>query len=227
MYYKDEKTTIVADIICLIFLIIPLYLVFIAIKEYIEGKYDFIVLLSLGILLLSIAFSSGYCGISNYINSKRNRKLAKEIKEKGKKVKGKVKEILTTEKTDYKHSIFKRASYFEGSYYKYAKVKYNYNNKEYTIETPYLNFYLDDLKNKDVDVYIYEDMCYVDNYDITKKETEVTPKTALLFFGILLIYGIIIYLSINGDLDYHVSFPIIIAVMVLFILINIINRKKN
>jgi len=101
------------------------------------------------------------------------------LKSNGTKVKGTITKIETTRKCNYKNSIFKKASYFRRKehhlggdrdipYYDYAKVKYNYNNKEYEIDTPYLEFNKEDLIGNEVDVYIYEDKCYVDNYNIKR-----------------------------------------------------------
>lgn len=231
MNYEDEKTTIGVDICVFIISLICLLCLFIAFKDYVNGHFEIAILVIIGVLLLSIFSVFTYVGIANIINSSRNRKLAKQIMDNGVKVKGKVVSIEKTEKINYKNSLFKRALFFRRkvlrygkdkriSLYHYAKVEYTYNEKTYNVDTPYIDFYPDDLKDKEVDVYIYNDLCYVDNYKIDRdkllnerRKWKIMVSTIIIAFVIMsMILGLIIYLSVTGVIN-HKYMPIVFTLV--------------
>lgn len=246
IYYEDEKLSLIVDIICFIFSFLSIFIISELINEYFNNNFDFLILLITSFLCLFGGIVFGYMGLKNIISVNYNRKLANNIKKKGNKVKGNICSIETEMNYDYKKSIFKRASFFrrkdislgdgrDMSYYHYAIVHYTYNKKEYTINTPYLDFYPDDLKDKNVDVYIYNNMCYVDNFNIKKEEiienNEKLKKRNLLivtmFLVLFLILSIIVYLGISNVITNDLMDLLIIVVMIMCFIIAIIMWMRS
>jgi len=161
--YEDEVINIKGNCLLAIFIVLIGYSMWGAFCQYKNNEFGVgIFALILGLLGVAL-ISFGYPVFVNVINAKRNQKIAKEIIEKGIKVPGKIIRIRTLTDNNFKNSIFKRAAFFKNSNYNFLIVKYEYNWKKYIIKTPSLNFDPENIKNKDVDVYIYNDKCYVDN----------------------------------------------------------------
>jgi len=123
--------------------------------ECIYGEFNSIELFwisILGIPLFVSCFVAFFCiPYLNIKNSKRNRKIARIIKENGTKVKGTIKEMKRY--GDNKNSLFKRAYFNTGRVdYEFAVVEYEYKGETKIVNTPYLVFNKNDLISKDVDV---------------------------------------------------------------------------
>lgn len=245
MYYEDEKKTIIIDIVCFIFTFLSILSIVELVQEYLAGNYDLIVLLLICLLLLLFIITFAYIGLANIINTNYNRKIANIIKTNGKKVKGEIISIEKINDYDNKISTFKRASFFRTKilyynkknipYYHYAKVKYTYNEKEYIINTPYLIFYPKELENNRVDVYVYNDECYVDNFNLKKekivkeksKNHKTTMEILIAFMIVLITIGMIVYLNIINEIGDNLVSPLIITVMLIYVVIGgIIYIKK-
>ena len=237
--YEDEKILIINDIICFIFVLLALYSLFGAYQQYLNGDFGIGILLLISFLIILISCSFAYVGLANIINSRYNRKLAKTIINNGIKVTGKIISIETTKSANYKNSMFKKASFFRRKiirldddlrtieHYDYAKVEYKYKDKTYNIDTPYLEFCPKYLKEKTVDVYIYNNLCYVDNFKIdTKKNEKARSKyknknvlVIVSFFIMFLILGMMIYLCIVDALDFKYIPIAFIILMLIYVFI--------
>ena len=102
------------------------------------------------------------------------------------------------------------------------------------IKTPYVDFYKDDLTSKDVDVYIFDDQVYVDNFhikreDIKRKYRErnnMQIKVGISFLIMFALVVVTIFLSINKIIPKgYISFIIGGMVLAYFILASIIYIK--
>lgn len=219
MDYEDTKLDKKGNSFCLLFAGILLYVLITFIVKYIFGESESVELL--WVIVFLVPFLAIFVGIPyvNIRNSKRNRNIAKTIKENGIKIKGTIKKIETTNKDDYKKTLFKRASFFRRKklslpggtggyreYYDYAVVEFIYKNETKIVNTPYLDFGEKDLISKDVDVFIYEDKVYVDNFKIKREEIKTRKrnwynmqiKVLISFIIMIILVAISIYLTITG-----------------------------
>ena len=247
MDYEDTKIEKKGNICCLIFGGIMLYCIIAFIIKYILGESNFKELF--WSLLFIVPFFAIFISLPwiNIRNSKRNRKVARNIREKGKKVTGIIKKIESTYKSDYKNSLFKRATFFRRKsiflsggvggrreYYDYAVVEYEYGGENKIIKTPYVDFYKDDLTSKDVDVYIFDNQVYVDNFHIKREEIKrnyrewnnMQIKVSISFLIMFALVVVTVFLSINKIIPKgYISFIIGGMVLAYFILASIIYIK--
>ncbi len=219
MDYEDTKLDKKGNFFSLLFAGITLYALVSIIVQYILGESESVELF--WVIVILVPFLALFIGIPyvNIKNSKRNRNIARTIKENGTKVKGTIKKIETTHKDDYKNSLFKRASFFRRKkeslpggtdsyreYYDYAVVEYTYKNETKTINTPYLDFWEKDLISNDVDVFIYEDKVYVDNFKIKREDIKkryrnwrnMQIKVLISFIIMIILVAVSIYLTITS-----------------------------
>ncbi len=232
--YTDERTDVMVNVVALLVFGLPLFSVAVySVIEYVQGKSDMsfdILLITTSLFLIgSLVFS--YVGIANFINSRRNRKVAAEIMQCGQKIDGRIMEVkyerLSHER--YKQSIFKRADFFNKSGVRiargtkllpYACVEYD----DIIIETTYLGFNPRYLKSNAVKVYVYGDKVYVGDFDIDaetmakkrRSKKSVNLYSVLGFFIAIAICILVFYLSSLGFIDDELAMPICMTVMVVF-----------
>ena len=240
MGYEDTKIEKTGNICCLIFAGVLLYALVAFTIQLLNGKTElteFIIAMLFMIPFLIILICIPFINIKN---AKRNRELALTIKENGKRVRGKIKKIETTNKTDYKNSLFKRASFFrrkksvlgggvdsETEYYDFAVVEYEYNDEVKIVNTPYIDFYKKDLTSKDVDVYIYEDKVYVDNFKLNTERMNRVHKNwtmnkihiFILFILVFLSIAGIVFGNIMGIIPTNILPTIIIGLMIIYLVV--------
>ncbi len=208
IYYEDEKITVKEDIICFILSILCLYGMLAIYAEFLSGNFGIGIFLLVELIFLLFAGAFGYVGLANIINAKYNRGLARKIINNGIKVQGKIICIETVYKRNNKDSLFRKALFARRKvvevgndktrpYYDYAKVEYEYNGTTYDINTPYIFFYPNDLINNNVDVYIYDDMCYVDNFKIdNEKIASSNNKQKKFYLSIIISFLVVVFLIV-------------------------------
>lgn len=196
-YYEDEEINLKVDMVLLIFIILFIYTIMMCTKQYIKDDFGLGILLICIFLCGSIEIFCIYAFLANIINGLKNRKKVKEIKEKGIKITGIVKNIQTSYNDNRKNYFFKRACFFRrmGSSndssretYYFAEVEYNFNEKTNLITSPSLNFYTDEIIGTEVDVYIYKDKYYIDNYKMEKTLKEIQEKDFLSTIVMILVF---------------------------------------
>ena len=233
--YEDEIVNTKVNIIIGIIGFVALFGLYIIVNEFIHGEYGLAIFLLLGglILIFSTAcFTSIY---TNIRNANINNKITKEIIENGVKVPGKIIRIKTENFRDDKNTYFKRAAYHRPFhlgggkivYYHYAIVQYTFKGKKHTIKSPSLWLYHEYLLSKDVDVYLYEDKYYIDNYKLNNSKIKSYKKSRmkmriaiiLLFFISAFASGVAIYLGILGTISDKLSIILCIIFMLLYMII--------
>lgn len=173
--YEDEVIDIKFIFPLTIFVVVNFYVICDVIIEYKNGICDFFILCLLVAFLGVIEIVFDYILFANIINGFRNRKIVKEIKENGKKVRGIVKSIQTSYNDNRKNTYFKRASFFrrigtsryragDNEIYYFAQVKCEIDGVKKNIQSPSLNFYNKGIIGHEVDIYFYNGMYYIDNY---------------------------------------------------------------
>lgn len=219
MDYEDTKIDKKGNCYCYIFVGLLLYFIVSISIKYIIGETNISELFWTIVLVtpfLAVGIIIPYINIKN---SKKNREIVEIIKEKGTKVKGTIKKIKKEYNYDYNNSLFKKASFFRrkksffpggvGSYdeyYESAIVEYEYKGETKIINTPYLSFHKEDLTSKDVDVFIYDDKVYVDNYKIKREEIKrkyknrknMKIKVVISFIILFILISLFIFLTIVG-----------------------------
>ena len=114
-------------------------------------------------------------------------------------------------------------------------MEYEYKGEKHIIDTPYLTIYPSDLIRKDVDVYLYDGMCYVDNYKINIEERIIEKKknnkkflfTFLWFIIIALLFVFIIYLSIIGVIKEERAIRLAFKLMIFYCLVGVYISFKD
>ena len=235
MYYEDTKIDKNGNIGCFILAGFSLLgLVSFGIK-YILGKSNTTELFLVIAILAPAALLWLAIPYINIKNSKRNREIARIIKENGFKVKGFISKFKITHKYEFKKATFfrhKKINLLGGTksryeYYDYAVVEYEYKGETKIVNTPYLDFYEKDLISKDVDVFIYEDKVYIDNFQINTEKIERKrknlrnnhTKVMILFMLIFILIGLSIFLHIIGLIPKKYIAFIIIGLMFLYIVL--------
>ena len=245
-YYEDEEINIGSDIIFGIFMLASIYLILGIVGQYQNGDFGLSIFLIILAFFVCFLLLSSFIVLGNIINVFRNRKIVKKIKENGIKTTGKITRIIESDHNNYGRSILKKATYIRKNYmckdnlgqvnkYSFASVKYELNGKSYTTTTPSLTFDKNYLDLKDVDVYVYNNQVYVDNYkiDVIKKVTNELNylKTIILIIGLFFINIIIcsfaIFLNYKNIINQNRVFLIFIILMIIyFIIISIIYYKN-
>ncbi len=184
-----------------------------------------------------------FMSLSNIINALRNRKVVKEIIDKGIKIPGEIIATPTSYSNDYNNSIFKRATYIRKfpplgskkiSLYYFAIIKYKYKGIEYKTKTPSLNFYPEYLVNNSVDVFIYNDKVYVDNYKrndnkinrVYNEHRKIILKIIISFLIMLILSSITFYLHKINIISMNELFISFIILMILTFIIAIMLYLK-
>ena len=221
MYYEDEKTLIKADIILFIFSFIFIYSMYRCYCEFSNDDYGIEVFILCEVAFLLAAFITSFISVRNILNSNYNRRIAKNIKAKGTMVPGTIKKIETVYRRKHKNSIFKPSSFSRGKvinngsedryiqYYEYAIIEYIYNGNVCTCSTPYIEFDTRYLRDNSVDVYIWDNKCYVDNYKLDVETINANVKNLkkrdaiiiLLFFVAFILFALDIYLNFLNIID--------------------------
>ena len=164
----------------------------------------------------------------------------------GIKISGKIIRIQRLEFNKFKGTIFKRAAFFrkEGVYgakgreytnYYFAVVRYKYGGKNHIIRTPSLNFSPEHILDKNVDVYIYDGKCYVDNIKKDIKKIEKIKKDnikrnifiIISFFITLLFFSFMIFLHALKIINGKFVFGILSIIMIMYAVITSIIYLKQ
>ena len=239
--YEDEEFCLGGDILFGILMIVSIYVLFGTFSQYYNGDFGLSILVMMALVFGIFIIISGSIVFINIINVLYNRKVAKTFKANGTKVKGIVVSITKSNENKFRKTIFRRATYIRKfpvarenlkskELYYYANVKYTYKNKEYTIKTPSLTFLDTYLEKKDVDVYVYNNKAYVDNFkidSIEKVKDEIRYlKTIIyiigLFIASILLTTIVLYLNYLNIIGRNITFILFILFMIIyFVLISI------
>lgn len=198
--YKNEVISKAWTIITLLLSAIMLIGGVLGLKQLMDEETSIGVLIIFELLFLGIPSVFIYKNHKDIHNAKLNRKKAKEIIENGIKVQGKIIDTRM-ERVDVA-SATEKPRY---CYYYHLIVEYTNNMEIYTIESPRVNFHPDYLISKDVDVYLYENGFYIDNFKLDLNEMEKNKNKTikmnliviLLFILLVIINAIFIFLGIN------------------------------
>lgn len=242
--YEDEVINVKANIIIGIFDFLAIFSLYIAIVQYLNNDFGLEILIVSGCLSLIFIITCSMLIFLNIYCVTWNNKITKEIVENGEKIKGQIIRIKREYNFDKNATYFKRAAYFrkfssnvkessngiKKAIYYYAIVKYNYKDKKYIIKSPSLNFFPGYVENKEVDIFLYEDKYYIDNYKINflkmendKKEYNKMRITIIgMFFSMCLLGAITIYLSIIKNLKMEIAIRLCILYMFIYAIISLI-----
>lgn len=240
-YYEDENTHGWSNFLLSILMMACIASMFICFKDNIPLEISII----LSAFLSIFVFTFLYLILSNIINARKNRETVALFMNKGKKVSGRIIEEESKRDIDYKDTIFKRAEYYGrnsriSKLYRYTvlKVEYEYNGKKHVTTTPPINFSTDYLNDKKVDVFIYQDNCYVGNYkvDYNKKKKEEKEKydykiKSIIFVVVyMLLFTFVALLAFNniieGDLLKYILFTLIVSFFIIATILFIIYNKS-
>ena len=180
--YRDEIINTRGNIILAIFAVFDLFVIIILFKQFFDGEYDIGILLLSLILFLPFFLVPVYAIFINIVNGKKNQEKVQEIINNGVKVNGTIIDIIKKYVYEDVETYFKnaglRGKYREprnsfglgDKYYEIAVVEYEYLQEKHIVESPALNINTYYLDSKDVDVYIYNNECYIDNYKLNIKK---------------------------------------------------------
>lgn len=240
--YEDEVLNIKANIALGIFDIFSINALYNTFIQYIHNDFGIEILIIVGSLCLAFIIICSMLIYRNIYCVNLNNKITKEIIENGEKVTGKIVRIKEEYQFDKNSTYFKKANYFRrfktirygannerADYYYYAIVQYNYNGKKHIVKSPSLNFSPNYLKSKDIDIWVYKDKYYIDNYKINisklKKDENNCRKIRIIiitmFFSMCLLSGFTIYLNIINILKTEVAIKLFIIYMLLYAVISI------
>jgi cell division protein FtsW (lipid II flippase) len=198
-YYEDEKIHGWSNFLLSILIVLFIISMYGCFKEKVPIEISIMLVIFLSIFILVFL----YFIITNIMNAKWNRKKVELFINKGTKVPGVIIKEEHSNKLKYKNTIFKKAEYYgKGIFinpisyrYSFFEVEYEYNGKKQTTITPPIDFYPEYLIDKNVDVYVYNDECYVGNYNIDyekiKKDEEEfdVKKWMIVFLVIYLVFS--------------------------------------
>lgn len=213
--YEEEEIHIGFYIMIIIMAILFLICGGIGINQLINEKCDIGIIIIFGLLFFGIPISFIYFCYRNIHRAKIKREEAKKIIENGIKVQGKIIDVRT-------EKVYERNRTVDGGetttlrYHYHLIVEYSNDGNIYTIESPSVNFHPDYLISKSVDVYLYENSFYIDNFQLDFETMEINRKkrirkniiALLLFILLLIVNGVIIFLSINKIIPSELGFKL-------------------
>ena len=229
-YYRDEEINKGRNVLLSIFSALIICVIVIIFGQYFGGGLPFSVFLLLIIWLSIFAFIMLGMVFLNIHNAKKNRETVELFVSRGKRVPGKIIKEKTLSSIKYKNTIFKRANFFSRgnssdrmNIYEYTvlNVEYEQDGKKHVITTPPISFATGYLTNNKVDVYIYEDKCYVGNYNIdyvkeekeTNENNSFTKRMIISFIVFITIFIMLIVLSANKIIDGNTTKILIFVAM--------------
>lgn len=232
--YEEEEIHISFYVILIIMAILFLICGSIGINQLLDEECDMGIVIIFGFLFFGISISFIYFCYGNIRNAKIKREEAKKIIENGIKVQGRITDIRT--KKVYERKLTRETTTLR--YHYHLIVEYLNDGKTYTIESPSVNFHPDYLTSKSVDVYLYENSFYVDNFQLDFSTMEINRKkrirkkiiAILLFILLLIVNGVIIFLSINKIIPSELGFKLCMISLtipaIIIILITLYNGIK-
>ena len=227
--YVNETIHIKKDIVEFMFIIISLVVIAQTLEQYHNKDFSTGIFILVIIVILILLSFLCYDFIKDIVTAIKTTKTADKIIEEGQKVPGKIIDIIE-EKEVYHDDEGTRVI---RSYY--VKVEYELNDKKITIKSPKLEFHPNYLLDNNVDVYLYQEKYYIDNYKIDEakiKETITSErkknvKIILAFFIFVIISALLFFLSIIKNLNMHLTFVLfaILGFIYLILAIQISNKK--
>lgn len=189
--YKNEVINKARIIIALIMFMIMLSVGWIEIKQLIDEEISIGLFIMSGIIFMGVPGVFVYYTCKSIYTAKANREKSKEIIENGIKVPGIIREV----KEDYEQYTDTNG-HLRSRYYYYLIVEYTNNWNKCTVESPRINFHPDYLRSKEVDVYLYEDSFYIDNFILDTEKMEIDKKKNIIENIIAMILFVLISIAI-------------------------------
>ncbi len=233
--YNDLIETKKVNIICTIFIIFCFICIVASSFQYINGEIPFgafVLSFLITVPIIIVLFRFIY---RNIVYTRKNQETTKLFINYGTRVPGIIKNIDYCRNYKYKDSIFKRSHFFSEGIDKIAIVEFKYNGEKHTIKSPPINFSESMLRDKKVNVYIYQDKYYIDDYNLEQESTfnnkeeekNIEKRYIISFFTFFILFVIIGVLNNNKIIDDKMTKIALISLVISYGIVWLICVKND